>query len=658
MIRLEARKATVVGSGIMGSGIAQVIAQAGIPVSVFDSFPEALQKGESSIRTSLARMLKSGRIKEEDITSIMGRINFTGSMEDALKDSDIAIEAVPEILDLKKDVFSRIEKAASPSCILATNTSNIRITEIAESLKNPERLVGMHFFNPPVLMKLIEVIKGEKTSESAFQYVFDFSKKLGKTAIKVNRDTAGFVVNRISAPESLFFALIADRKMASPESVDAFAKSQGLPMGPYELMDYVGVDTVYHSLEYYAREIDPDYGKAKLIGTMIKEKKLGLKTGNGFYQWENGKAKIPKAEPSNAVEIMDIFALEINEAVRLIEDNVAEPADIEKGFCLGMNRPFGPISVAENLTNKEIKERLDQIHSRFGINVFKPARSIEEGKLKETIKGKPKQKKVESKETHSEDGLLNIVRVGNVARLELNNGKNNLLNSKVLDALKNAVEEIWNDREIRVVVLAGNGNVFSAGAELTQYIPDALDFMEHSRKGERIFRLLSEVPKIVIAEMKKYSLGGGFELALNCDIRISTPDCLVGFPEVTLGLLPGWSGSQRLSKLIGMSRATALILTGEKFTGSKAFEYGIVYRTYDDAQIKEKTMEFAAELARTVSPVAAALSKRLINKGSEVPMDVGLEMESMAMGSIYTSQDFMEGISAFVQKRNPEYKFK
>ena len=656
-MRVETRKATVVGSGIMGSGIAQVIAQAGIPVSVYDSFPEALQKGASSIRNSLARMLKSGKIKEEDVNSIMGRINFTGSLDEALKDSDIAIEAVPEILDLKKDVFSRIEKTASPTCILATNTSNIRITEIAESLKNPERLVGMHFFNPPVLMKLIEVIKGEKTAESAFQYVYDFSKKLGKTAIKVNRDTAGFVVNRISAPESLFFALIVDRKMDRPEAVDAFAKSQGLPMGPYELMDYVGVDTIYHSLEYYAREIDPDYGKAKLIENMINEKKLGLKTGHGFYQWENGKAKIPKAEPSTAVEIMDIFALEINEAVRLIEDNVADPADIEKGFCLGMNRPFGPISVAENLTNREVKERLEQIHSRFGINVFKPAKSIEEGKLKEVIKGKPKQKQAPSKETHSEDSLLNIVREGHVARFELNNGKNNLLNSKVLDALKNAVEEVWNDREIRVVVVAGSGNVFSAGAELTQYIPDAFDFMEHSRKGERVFRLLSEMPKIVIAEMRKYALGGGFELSLNCDIRISTPECLVGFPEVTLGLLPGWSGSQRLSKLVGMSRATSLILTGEKFTGSKAFEYGIVYRTYDDSQIKEKTMEFAAELARTVSPVAAALSKRLINKGSEVPMDVGLEMESIAMGTIYTSHDFMEGISAFVQKRSPEYKF-
>ena len=140
---MEVRKATVVGSGIMGSGIAQVISQAGIPVAVFDSFPEALKKGESSIRNSLSRMLKSGKVTEEQVNSILGRITFTGSMEEALKDSDIAIEAVPEILDLKKDVFKKIEGIVLPSCILATNTSNIRITEIADSLKNPERLVGM-----------------------------------------------------------------------------------------------------------------------------------------------------------------------------------------------------------------------------------------------------------------------------------------------------------------------------------------------------------------------------------------------------------------------------------------------------------------------------------------------------------------------------------
>ncbi len=657
---MDIKKATVVGSGLMGSGIAQVIAQAGFPVSVYDSFPEALKKGKDSVEKSLGRLVKSGKISQDKVSEILGRMVFTGSMEDAVKDSDIIIEAVPEIPELKEEVFKNIEKFARQDAILATNTSNIRITEIASSLKNPERLAGMHFFNPPVIMKLVEVIKGEKTSQSVFDSIFDFSKKIGKTPIRVMKDTAGFVVNRISAPESLYFILLLDNNVDTPQAIDSFAKGQGLPMGPYELMDYVGVDTVLHSLEYYAKTLSPDYGKTKIIKKMVDEKKLGIKTGQGFYKWENGKAQIPKSEPSSKVQLLDVFVLEINEAVKLIEDGVAVPDDIEKGYSLGMNRPFGPISVAKGLTNKEVKDKLDELYNKFKVEVFKPAKTIEEGKLKDAISGnlKGKQEAPVKEKKDQGDRLVQIVRQGKVARIEIRNGKNNLLNGTVLDQLHQSIQELWNDREIHVVVVAGNDNVFSAGAELTQYIPDAFDFIENSRKGERTFRELSEMPKIVIAEMKKYTLGGGFELSLNCDIRISTPDCIIGFPEVTLGLLPGWSGSQRLAKLIGLSRATSLILTGEKFDGKKAEELGIVYKTYSSEEIKEKTMEFAADLAEKVSPIAAALTKRLLNKGSEVPMDVGLEMEAIAMGTIYTSQDFMEGISAFVQKRKPEYKFR
>ena len=657
---MEIKKATVVGSGLMGSGIAQVIAQSGVPVSVYDSFPEALKKGKESIENSLSRLVKSGKIKEEKVKSVMANLNFTGSLEEAAKDSDIIIEAVPEIPELKEKVFSEIEKVARPDTILATNTSNIRITEIAHVLKNPERLGGMHFFNPPVLMKLVEVINGEKTSETVFETIYDFSKKIGKTPIRVFKDTAGFVVNRISAPESLYFVLLLENNVDTPQAIDYFAKGQGLPMGPYELMDYVGIDTVLHSLEYYAKTLSPDYGKTSIIKKMVDEKKLGIKTGIGFYKWDNNKAQIPKSEPSSKVQLLDVFVLEINEAVKLIEDGVATPDDIEKGYSLGMNRPFGPISVAKGLTNKEVKDKLNELYEKFHVDVFKPAKAIEEGLLKEAISGKLKRDTAPKNNKKVEEGerLVSIVREGKVARIEIRNGKNNLLNGRVLDQLHEAIQELWNDREARVVVVAGNDSVFSAGAELTQYIPDAFEFIENSRKGERTFRELSEIPKIVIAEMRKYTLGGGFELSLNCDIRISTPDCLIGFPEVTLGLLPGWSGSQRLAKLIGLSTATSLILTGEKFDGKKAEELGIVYRLYSDEEIRKKTMEFAAELAEKVSPIAAGLTKRLLNKGSEVPMDVGLEMESIAMGTIYTSQDFMEGISAFVQKRKPEYKFR
>ncbi|MHB1440976.1 MAG: 3-hydroxyacyl-CoA dehydrogenase/enoyl-CoA hydratase family protein [Cuniculiplasma sp.] len=655
---MEIKQVTVVGSGLMGSGIAQVIATSGFPVRIFDSFPEALEKGRRGIEKSLSRMLKAGRIKEENVKEIMSRISFHSGMEEAVKGSELIIEAVPEVPELKEKVFQSLEKLSGPEAILATNTSNIRITEIASKLSRPERLVGMHFFNPPVMMKLVEVIKGEKTSETNFQAVFDFSKKIGKDPIKVFKDTAGFVVNRISAPESLYFILLLENKVDTPEAIDAFARSQALPMGPYELMDYVGIDTVLHSLEYYRSTLSEDYGKAEIPGKMVKENRLGIKTGEGFYKWQDGKAQIPKANPSTKVELMDVFALEINEAVKLIEDGVATPVDIEKGFCLGMNRPFGPISVAKGLSNREVKGKLDQLHEKYGVDVFKPARSIEEGKMKEAIDGNlkvPQERRESPVETDGD--LLKVVRKGKVVRIQLNNGRNNLLNTKVLDELDHTIDKLWSDREVFVIVIAGNGNVFSAGAELTQFIPDSLEFMEHSRKGERIFRKLSEIPKIVIAEMKGYVLGGGFELSLNCDIRVSHGDCVIGFPETTIGLLPGWSGSQKLAKLIGMSRAAYLILTGERFTGEIAKEYGLVSRLYGKEELETKTMEFAQELSEKVSPIAASLSKKLIYKGSEVPMDIGLEMESIAMGNIYNSKDFMEGISAFVQKRKPEYKF-
>lgn len=654
---MEIKQVTVIGSGLMGSGIAQVIATAGFRVNLFDSYPEALDKGRSGIEKSLARLVKAGRMKSEDQNLVMERIMFYMEMEPSLKGSQLVIEAVPEIPELKEEVFNSVEKFAEPDAILATNTSNIRITEIAGMLKRPERLVGMHFFNPPVMMKLVEVIRGKKSSEESFQEVYNFSKKIGKEPIKVLKDTAGFVVNRISAPESLYFILLLEKKVDSPEAIDAFAKSQALPMGPYELMDYVGIDTVLHSLDYYSKTLSSAYGNTTIPLKMVKEKKLGIKTGEGFYKWKDAKAQIPKANPSSKVELLDVFCLEINEAVKLIEEGVASPDDIEKGFCLGMNRPFGPVSVAKGLSNKEVKDKLTQLYEKFGADVFKPAKSIEEGRMKEAMDGRLKNSLNVKNSVNEVGKLIKVTISGKVARIELNNGKNNLLNTNVLDELDGVIDKLWNNREVFVIVIAGNENVFSAGAELTQFIPDFMDFMEHSRKGQRIFRKLSEIPKIVIAEMRGYVLGGGFELSLNCDIRVSHSECVIGFPETTIGLLPGWSGSQKLAKLIGMSRASYLILTGERFTGDVAREYGIVSRLYPKEELREKTMEFAMELSEKVSPIAAALSKKLIYKGSEVPADVGLEMESIAMGNLYNSKDFMEGISAFVQKRKPDYKF-
>ena len=659
MILLEIKNATVIGAGIMGHGIAEVLALSGLNVVVNDVSQDFLDRARQNVQSSLTRMKESGKINESVMNDTLARLSFSTDIKNSVAKADIIVEAVPEVLDIKKSVIQEVESSCSPDAIIASNTSNFRITELQEGSIRPKRIVGMHFFNPPVVLKLVEVVKGEKTDDQTFEAVFDLSQKIGKTPIRVVKDSPGFVVNRINAPESLFFCLLLDRKIDSPASIDIFARSQGLPMGPYELMDYVGIDTVVHSLEYYAKELSPEYGKCMIFRQMMEQKKLGRKTGHGFYTWESGKAQIPSGEPSSKVELMDVLAIELNEAVKLIEEGVASPEDIETGVRLGMNRPFGPISVAQGLTNAEIKKKLEDLSARFESTVFAPARSIAEGKLKEAISGKTgagQEEKPAAPKTEVHDEPVFMVKKDKVAIVYLNNGRLNLLNAAVLDGLEKTLHEIRDDREVNVVVVTGKGTVFSAGAELSQFFSGGIDFMQASRHGQSIFRLLSEMNKITIAEIKGYALGGGFELSLACDIRVSSPDAKIGFPELQRGLVPGWGGTQRLAKLVGASRASYLILTAERITGKEAFDMGIVTRTFGADTIDDDVLKFAHDLSRKVAPGAAFLAKLLVNKGSETSLDDGLTMEAISMGLVYGTEDLKEGISSFLQKREPEFK--
>ncbi len=661
---MEVKNVAVIGSGLMGHGIAEVFALKGYRVGLYDIYEEALKKARAEIEKSLARLAKSGKIKQEEAQTILNGMEFSSDLQATVKDADLIVEAVPESVELKHNVIKDLEKHCRPDAIIASNTSNIRITELAEVSSRPESLVGMHFFNPPVVMKLVEVVKGEETSDEAFEGIVEITRKLGKTPVRVMKDTPGFVVNRISAPEGLLFCLILDRGMAKPEEIDTFAKSKGLPMGPYELMDFVGIDTVVHSLNYYSKELSPDYGSCRTFPRMVGENRLGRKTGEGFYLWDSGKAKIPESRPTDKLELLDVLALEVNEAVKLIEDGVAIPSDIEDGVKLGMNRPFGPISVAQGLTNREIKQKLESLYETFKLSVFKPARSIEDGLLKEAITGKLKPKPAEGAETARQTEIpekehgkhVSIEKKGYVATLTLSNGRLNLISSSVMGELDSAITELSGDREVRVVVIKGSGDNFSAGAELSQFVNSPVDFMEMSRNGQRVFKKLSEMHQITIAAIAGYAFGGGMELSLAADMRFATPDAQMGQTEVLRGLVPGWGGTQRLTRLAGFSRAAYLVLSGDKISGKEACEYGVIHRTYDRESLIPEVMKLAERLSETVSPSAAHIAKKLLYKGSEVPLDDGLDMEAIGMGLLYGTEDLKEGVAAFLEKRKPEFK--
>ncbi|HUH82715.1 MAG TPA: 3-hydroxyacyl-CoA dehydrogenase/enoyl-CoA hydratase family protein [Nitrososphaerales archaeon] len=661
---MEISKVAVIGAGDMGHGIAELFAVNGFGVTLADKFPQALEKAKVRVGASLDRMVERGKLTREQADAALGRLAYVGDTAEAVAQADLVVEAVPESLDLKRSVFSEVSRHAPRSAILASNTSNIRISDLAEAASGPERVVGMHFFNPPMVMKLIEVIPGTKTDPAVEQQAADVCSKIGRTAVKVMKDSPGFIVNRINAADTLFFCLVLDRKMASPAEVDTFARGQGLPMGPYELMDFVGVDIAADSLAYFAQALSPEYGKGKTFADMARAGVLGKKTGKGFYDWSTGKAQIPKAPATDKITIMDIFALEINEAVKLIEEGVASPDDIEKSVTLGMNRPFGPISVAKDLSNAEVKSNLETLAQKFDCQVFAPARSIMEGKLRDAVEGRltPRpaaQAKAEAPAAEKGLGAVLLERLpGGVARIVINRPKVNTINAEVLEGLDAAVTQLSDDRETRVVLVTGKGSIFSAGADLSQFFSNSVAFMEFSRKGARVFRRLSEMPKLTLAVLKGYALGGGLELALSCDLRVATEDVEIGFPELGIGLVPAWSGSQRLPKLLGISKASALILTSERIKGKRAYELGLVSKIIPPGDPDEFAVQYATQLATSLAPVAVTLAKRLINKGAEGSLDDGLEMEGMAAGLLYGTEDLKEGVSAFLGKRRPEFKGK
>ncbi len=286
---MEIKKVGVIGAGAMGSGIAQVFAQNGFQVVMRDIADEFLQRGMKNIEQGLGRMVAKGKLSEGEKAAILERIKPTLSMAD-LKDVDFVVEAAIENLDLKKQIFKELDELTRPEVILSTNTSSLSITEIAAVTGRPDKVAGMHFFNPAPVMKLVEVVKGLLTSDETIQTIRDLAEKsLGKITILVKKDTAGFVVNRIMMPQLMEAIRIYEEGIASIEDIDKAVK-HGLnyPMGPFELMDLTGLDIGYAVNEVLRQELPPElkHTTPHTLKAMVKAGRLGRKTGEGWYKYE------------------------------------------------------------------------------------------------------------------------------------------------------------------------------------------------------------------------------------------------------------------------------------------------------------------------------------------------------------------------------------
>jgi len=284
---MEIKKIGVVGAGTMGNGIAQTAAQIGCDVVMRDVKDEFVDRGMKSIDRFLSRSVEKGKMAAAEKDAVLGRIQGTTDLG-LMKDVDFVIEAVIEDMDLKKSVFQELDALCAPEVILASNTSSMSLTEIAAATKRPEKVCGMHFFNPVPLMKLVEIIRGFSTSDDTVATTTALAEKMGKITVEVKKDSPGFIVNRIMIPHMIEAIKIVEEGIASIEDVDTAVKS-GLnyPMGPFELMDLTGIDICYFVAEYFYKELNKEskWVSPNLLKTMIRANRLGRKTGGGWYAY-------------------------------------------------------------------------------------------------------------------------------------------------------------------------------------------------------------------------------------------------------------------------------------------------------------------------------------------------------------------------------------
>ncbi|MBD3616727.1 MAG: 3-hydroxybutyryl-CoA dehydrogenase [Gracilimonas sp.] len=368
-------KIGVVGAGTMGTGIAQVAATQGHQVYLYDAYPQQLEKAKTGLESILARQVEKERMTQKEIDGILDRIQFVDSIT-MFGDCGFVIEAIVEDLDIKKDTFARLEGIVSKDCVLASNTSSLSIAAISSALKKPERFLGVHFFNPAPLMKLVEIIPGIATGENVFQSTKTFVKEWDKITVS-GKDTPGFIVNRVARPFYGEALRIYEEGIADAATIDwAMKEIGGFRMGPFELMDLIGHDVNYEvtcsvfEAFYYDPRFKPSFAQKR----MVEAGWLGRKTGRGFYDYREGaKNPEPDKDKELGTKIFDrILTMLINEACDAVFMNIASIEDVDLAMQNGVNYPKGLLKWGDEIGLKNILDRMTALQVKYREDRYRP----------------------------------------------------------------------------------------------------------------------------------------------------------------------------------------------------------------------------------------------------------------------------------------------
>ncbi|MGA7976801.1 MAG: 3-hydroxyacyl-CoA dehydrogenase NAD-binding domain-containing protein [Nitrososphaeraceae archaeon] len=370
----EINKITVLGSGIMGHGIAQISAMAGFEVTLRDVDTKFLDSAMSKIKWSLDKLVEKQKITQADSEAIYSRIHPVVDLKQALSGADLLIEAVPEDLELKKKVYLDVDKHSDSKTIYASNTSTLPISEISSLTNRSTRFIGLHFFNPPQLMKLVEVIPGVTTDQQIVKVGMDFVKRVGKEPVLCSKDVPGFIVNRIFIPLIHEAAYCLDRDGPSMTQLDSAVKFRlSFPMGIFELADYTGLDVIHKATsEMFSRDKKVIFPHPRLK-ELFEQGKYGKKSGSGFYSYsgEQYERVSLSEEDSNAYDPIKLLAVALNNAAWLITNKVCTLEDLEIALKLGMGLRNPLFRTGEQFGIKRVVDTLQDLHAKYG-DFYKP----------------------------------------------------------------------------------------------------------------------------------------------------------------------------------------------------------------------------------------------------------------------------------------------
>jgi len=662
-------KAAVVGGGTMGGEIAQAIAASDIPVVVKDveqKFVDAaVEKARAVTEGQLARLVKKEKLTQEQadarLAEVMGLITGTTSYEE-FGDVDFVVEAVPEKMAIKRAVFAELDAATPGHAILSSNTSSLSITEIGEATLRPDKVVGFHFFYPASVMPLVEVIMGDDTSPETSTASYNFAQAIKKQPI-VCGEVPGFVVNRILMATIGEIWRAQEENGLSLKAIDeAIAGAQLAPMGPFFLTDLLGLDTVLHVAEHLHESYGETFYVHQGLKQLVADGKLGAKSGGeGFFS--DGEQTIPGEADPDAEELVAMFTCRaLIEACRLVEEGVCSVRDIDVGMMAGAGLdprkgllpPFWKADV-EGLGT--VLERMEQLEERHGERFAPPVtlkRLVSQGRLGMAA-GQGFYPYPQPDEGEQADTVKLETRDG-VAIAWLANVPMNAVSPDVIRDLGTVWERVKSSGDVGAMVIASSVPiVFSAGADIkafTQMDEGAGEELIHT--AHALLRDLGQARVATVAAVNALAFGGGCEVAMACDVRIAAESAVFGQPEIKLGIIPGFGGTQRLPRLVGPSKALEMNLVGDAITSEEALEYGLVNRVVPDHELFETALMWGRKLAAQ-APVAVEQIKRVSHQGD---LDEGIEAEKQGFAAAFQSEDAKEGIGAFLGKRTPKWQGK